>query len=212
MYPKFIKRFFDLIITLLLLILLSPLFLLIAMACCIAFNGKVFFIQPRVGKNEQIFNIIKFISMKPPGKNEAEIIEDSLRLTATGKFLRKLSLDELPQLINVLNGEMSLIGPRPLLIKYLPFYSAAEKIRHSVRPGITGLAQVNGRNSLTWDERLKYDISYVQNLSLSLDLKIFLTTIYYFLAAKNVNVDPRSALPDLDVERSKINGDNEMKL
>lgn len=211
MYKNFIKRVIDLIISLIAVIFLSPLLLVISFACYLSFRGKVFFIQSRVGKNERIFNIIKFITMHPVSINENTLRDESLRMTKTGKILRKFSLDELPQFINILKGDMSLVGPRPLLVKYLPYYNANEKVRHTVLPGITGLAQIKGRNNLSWDLRFNYDIEYVKRISLLLDTKIFIISVYKFINAKDINVNPRSSIPDLDVERSKNDQQNNMK-
>jgi len=201
MYRLYFKRFFDFFYSLILLIILSPLFIFIAFLCIIFFKGKIFFTQKRVGKNEKIFTIVKFISMKPLTEKN---ITDASRTSRFGSILRKSSMDEIPQLLNVLIGDMSLIGPRPLLVKYLPYYSVAEKTRHQVRPGITGLAQINGRNNLSWDHRLQFDIQYVKNLSLDLDLKIFIKTIVVTFSAKNIQADVELNLQDLDVERINL--------
>lgn len=177
MYRNILKSIFDFCISLFLFIFLSPIFLF-----CIAFllfynNGHIFFIQPRPGRNEKIFNIIKFKTMKDLQDIQGNLLSEDLRLTIVGHFLRKTSLDEIPQLINVLKGDMSLIGPRPLLIEYLPLYNEHQKRRHEVRPGITGWAQVNGRNAISWEQKFDYDVWYVDNLSFMLDLKIIYMTI-----------------------------------
>lgn len=203
MYIKFFKRLIDILFSLFLILLLSPVFIIVSILCLLSFKGKIIFAQQRVGKGERIFTIYKFTTMKPLNNIN---VSDTSRLTALGRFLRRTSLDELPQLINILKGDMSLIGPRPLLIKYLPYYYEHEKIRHHVRPGITGLAQINGRNNASWDERLKFDCLYVKNLSLKSDIVIFLKTIPQIFVSKNIQIDPRSSMPDLDEERKKING------
>ncbi|GAA3606993.1 sugar transferase [Flavivirga amylovorans] len=164
-------------------------------------NGSVFFLQKRPGKNEKIFRIIKYKTMNDKKNENGHLLPDCDRLTKFGNILRKTSLDELPQLINVLIGNMSFIGPRPLLIRYLPYYTKFEKKRHSVRPGITGLAQISGRNLLDWDSRLKKDIEYVENLSFLLDLNIFLKTIKKVITSKDVVAIPNSVIEDLDANR-----------
>lgn len=200
MYRNYLKYGLDWVLALLMLLLLSPILIIVGLFCLINFGGKVFFTQTRIGKNEQLFVIYKFITMRPDRDNK---LSDSERLTKAGIFLRKYSLDELPQLINILKGDMSWIGPRPLFEKYLPAYKPSERVRHQVRPGITGLAQINGRNNLSWDERLKLDITYVQTVSFSLDVKILNKTIELFFNPANVVVDPRLIMQDLDVERAK---------
>ena len=151
-------------------------------------NGKPFFYQLRPGKGERIFRIIKFKTMNDRCDANGQLLPDAERLTKIGAFVRKTSLDEIPQLLNVLKGDMSLIGPRPLLVKYLPYYSKREQLRHTVRPGITGLAQVNGRNKLNWDDRLELDAQYVENLSFLLDIKILFRTIINVLLRKDIAV------------------------
>jgi len=199
MYRRFIKRFLDFIISLFGLLLLSPILLLIALLLVIANQGNVFFTQERPGRREKIFRVIKFRSMNNKRDIEGNLLLDSERLTHIGKFIRATSLDELPQLINVLKGNMSLIGPRPLLIRYLPFYSEREKLRHSILPGITGLAQVSGRNTLDWDSKLELDVRYAENITFMGDIKILWATL-----TKVVNRD--GAIPDkkenyFDIER-----------
>ena len=151
-------------------------------------GGKPFFYQLRPGKGERIFKIIKFKTMNDRRDANGQLLPDAERLTKIGTFVRKTSLDEIPQLLNVLKGDMSLIGPRPLLVKYLPYYSKREQLRHTVRPGITGLAQVNGRNKLNWDDRLELDAQYVENLSFLLDIKILFRTIVNVLLRKDIAV------------------------
>jgi len=200
MYRNFIKPGLDFVFALLAIILLAPLLLVISLFCFINFKGHIIFAQQRVGKNERIFTIYKFITMLPEKENN--YASDKHRITKAGTFLRSTSLDELPQLFNILFGQMSWIGPRPLLIKYLPYYTTVEQQRHLVKPGITGLAQINGRNTIDWDTRLQYDITYVKNIRLKTDLQIVLKTIKYILLRRDIVTDPRSALADLDSVRS----------
>lgn len=177
MYKKFFKRFLDFSISLVALVMLSPLIIILIILLVFANKGKPFFFQKRPGKNSKIFTIIKFKTMRDPKKDESELINQEQRITKVGAFIRKTSLDELLQLINVLKGDMSLIGPRPLLIEYLPLYSKEQSRRHMVKPGITGWAQVNGRTALSWKERFIHDVWYVDNLSFMNDLRILLKTI-----------------------------------
>lgn len=201
MYRTLFKRSFDFILSLFGLIILSPLILVIFIILFFANDGKPLFYQERPGKNEKIFKIIKFKTMNDRKDEKGNLLPDSDRLTKTGAIVRKTSLDELLQLINVLKGEMSFVGPRPLLIRYLPFYTSEEKKRHLVRPGITGLAQVSGRNILNWDERLTKDIEYVENISFKLDVKILFQTLINVIKSKDIVVDPSSGFPDLDIAR-----------
>lgn len=201
MYKSFFKRIFDILFSLSLLIALSPILIIVAISLYIANNGSVFFYQQRPGKDEKIFRIMKFKTMNDAVDANGKLLSDSDRLTKTGRFVRKTSLDEIPQLINILKGDMSLIGPRPLLQKYLPFYTEEERKRHTVLPGITGFAQISGRNLLDWDERLRKDCEYVENVSFSMDVKIFFTTIKKVLQSKDNISDPRSVMLDLDESR-----------
>jgi undecaprenyl phosphate N,N'-diacetylbacillosamine 1-phosphate transferase len=166
-------------------------------------NGKPFFVQKRPGKNERIFSIIKFKSMNDRKDADGNLLPDRQRLTKVGAFVRKTSLDEIPQLINVLKGDMSLIGPRPLLVSYLPFYTEREKLRHTVRPGITGLAQISGRNNLNWDERLELDAQYVENICFAVDIKILTKTIKGVVSRKDVLTIPGDKFTTLDKFRKK---------
>lgn len=198
----FFKRVIDLFVSITLLVLTFPLILMVTILLAVVNRGNPFFTQKRPGKDEKIFEIIKFRTMTNEKDVNGVLLPDKDRLTRIGRLVRKLSIDELPQLLNVVKGEMSLIGPRPLLVKYLPYYRDDEKIRHNVRPGITGYAQVKGRNALGWDERLRLDQYYVKNLSFQLDLNIVLMTLYAVFSSKDVVEDPRSVMNDLDVERS----------
>jgi lipopolysaccharide/colanic/teichoic acid biosynthesis glycosyltransferase len=187
MYKSLFKRFFDLIISLGVLILLSPVLFLITVLLFFMNAGKPFFFQERPGKNARIFKVVKFKTMNDRKDKAGKLLPDNQRLTSVGKFVRSTSLDELPQLINVLIGQMSLIGPRPLLTRYLPLYSSIQMRRHEVKPGITGWAQVNGRNAISWEEKFQYDVWYVDNLSFIVDLKIILMTIKKVLRREGIN-------------------------
>lgn len=198
-YKKFLKRIIDFVFAIIALILLFPMLLIIGIICAILYKGTIFFKQDRAGINETTFAIYKFITMRPVNKNIE--VSDTLRLTKFGTTLRKYSIDELPQIINILRGDMSWIGPRPLFVSYLPYYREYEKTRHTVKPGITGLAQINGRNALSWDSRLAYDVKYVKNISFRNDCAIFLKTIRLLLTKHNEIVDPRSLMADLNIHR-----------
>ena len=187
MYKKYFKRLFDLIGALIGLLLLSPLLLITTVGLFFANEGKPFFFQVRPGKKGQLFKIIKFKTMNEKRDQEGNLLPDSERLTKTGRFVRSTSLDEIPQLINVLKGEMSLIGPRPLLPQYLPLYSSLQNRRHDVKPGITGWAQVNGRNAISWHQKFDYDVWYVDHLSFLLDMKIILFTIKKVVKSTDIN-------------------------
>jgi undecaprenyl phosphate N,N'-diacetylbacillosamine 1-phosphate transferase len=177
MYRRFIKKIVDFVISLLAFVTLLPLFFLMICILAVVNRGSVFFTQLRPGLNGKIFRLIKFKTMNDRRDSNGELLPDALRLTTTGAVVRRLSLDELPQLINVLKGDMAIIGPRPLLVDYLPLYNVEQSRRHKVRPGITGWAQVNGRNSISWEERFKLDVWYVDNLTIILDIKIIVNTI-----------------------------------
>lgn len=207
MYKNYIKRLFDFIIALVALILLSPIFIVVMIGLYFANQGKPFFFQARPGLNEKIFNIIKFKSMSDTKDSNGVLLSDAERLTTIGAFVRKTSLDEIPQLINVLKGDMSLIGPRPMLPEYLPLYTQKHKKRHNVRPGITGLAQVKGRNTMKFSERFDNDVFYVENLSFLLDLKIILLTVksVLFKSSTIVNGQTVDDVDDLGISRDLSN-------
>ncbi|VXC30739.1 Undecaprenyl phosphate N,N'-diacetylbacillosamine 1-phosphate transferase [Flavobacterium sp. 9AF] len=177
MYKNFFKRTIDFSFSLLGFIFLSPVFIIITISLFFANQGKPFFFQKRPGKNEKIFQIIKFKTMNDKKDANGNLLSDQERLTKIGLFVRKTSLDEIPQLLNVIIGDMSLIGPRPLLVQYLPLYNDFQKQRHLIRPGITGWAQINGRNAISWNQKFEYDVWYVKNYSFLLDLKIVFLTI-----------------------------------
>ena len=187
MYLQIFKPLFDRLAALIGLLLASPIILGAVVALLIANRGNIWFLQPRPGKGGKIFKVIKFKTMTDERDANGDLLPDDRRLTATGKFVRKTSLDELPQLVNVLKGDMSLIGPRPLLVEYLPLYSAEQSRRHDVRPGITGWAQVNGRNAISWKQKFAYDVWYVDNLSFALDLKIVFLTIRKVFKAEGIS-------------------------
>lgn len=187
MYKNIVKPIGDFIASLIGLVLLSPLFLLITVFLFIANNGKPFFFQSRPGKNGKIFSIVKFKTMTDKKDAEGKLLPDAHRLTLVGKFVRKTSLDEIPQLLNVLKGDMSLIGPRPLLTHYLHMYNEFQNRRHEIKPGITGWAQVNGRNAISWDKKFEYDVWYVDNVSLLLDIKILFKTILKVFKSDGIN-------------------------
>lgn len=187
LYHNFFKRFLDLIVSLVAFSLLLPLFIIVTLLLYIANQGKPFFVQPRPGKNGRIFRLVKFKTMNDRKDAAGNLLSDAERLTAVGKFIRKTSLDEIPQLINVIKGEMSLIGPRPLLVEYLPLYNDTQKRRHEVRPGITGWAQVNGRNAIGWKEKFELDVWYVDNMSLLLDCKIIIFTMMKVVKSEGVS-------------------------
>ena len=192
MYRKFFKRFFDIVLSGCALIVLSPVLLVVAILVRTKLGSPVIFCQERPGKDEKIFKMYKFRSMTDERDENGELLPDDVRLTSFGKKLRATSLDELPELWNILKGDMSIVGPRPLLVKYLPYYTENERHRHDVRPGLTGLAQINGRNAIAnWERRFSYDVEYVERISFILDVKIILETVESVVRAKDV------ALPGL---------------
>ena len=189
MYKTVFKRVFDFLAALLGLVLLSPVFFIVTIGLYFANQGKPFFFQSRPGKNGVIFKIIKFKTMNDKKDKAGNLLSDGERLTKIGTFVRKTSLDEIPQLLNVLKGDMSLIGPRPLLPQYLPLYNEFQSRRHEVRPGITGWAQVNGRNAISWDQKFEYDVWYVEHISFALDIKIFFLTLKKVFIREGINME-----------------------
>lgn len=186
-YKRFIKRPMDIVLSLLAIIILSPVLLIVALLVRVKLGSPVIFKQKRPGLNEKIFKLYKFRTMTDEKDENGELQPNHIRLTKLGRILRATSLDELPELFNILKGDMSIIGPRPLLIEYLPLYNEKQKHRHDVRPGLSGLAQVNGRNAISWDEKFDYDIEYVENLTFLLDLKIILKTFFKVLKREGIN-------------------------
>ena len=189
MYRKYIKRLLDIVISLVALVVLSPVLLVLAILVRCKLGAPVIFHQERPGYHEKIFKLCKFRTMTDERDEEGNLLPDSVRLTKFGRILRATSLDELPELWNILKGDMSIIGPRPLLISYLPYYTEEERLRHTVRPGLTGLAQVSGRNLLDWDKRFATDVTYVKNLTFAMDVKIFFLTIKKVFVREDIEVD-----------------------
>lgn len=189
MYKYFFKRILDFLASFFGIIILSPIFIIVCIGLYIANDGKPFFFQARPGKGGKIFKIIKFKTMNDKKDTKGNLLPDADRLTPIGSFVRKTSLDEIPQLINVLKGDMSLIGPRPLLIQYLTLYTATQSRRHEVRPGITGWAQVNGRNAISWEKKFELDVWYVDHISLATDLKVFFTTFKKVFKREGISAD-----------------------
>lgn len=198
MYKNYLKRVVDFTMALVALIFLSPIFIIITIGLFFANQGHPFFLQSRPGKRERIFTIVKFKTMNDKKDDAGNLLSDAERLTKIGAFVRKTSLDEIPQLINVLKGDMSLIGPRPLLTSYLPLYNEFQKRRHDVRPGITGWAQINGRNAISWKEKFEFDVFYVENVSFLLDLKIILTTVINVIQSKDINQADHATISKFD--------------
>jgi UDP-galactose phosphate transferase len=196
LYSKLIKRFMDFLIAALSIIIFSPLLIILAILVRVKLGGPVIFKQERPGLNGKVFKLYKFRTMTDAKDENGNLLDDEYRLTSFGKKLRSTSLDELPELYNILKGDMSIVGPRPLLVKYLPLYNDEQKRRHDVRPGLTGLAQVSGRNAITWTEKFNKDIEYVDNVSLRLDISIFFKTIYCVLKKEGINSDSAATMED----------------
>jgi len=217
MYAKFFKRLFDIIISAVALTVLSPVLLILTAVGAIAMRGNPFFVQVRPGRNERLFKLIKFRTMSYGRSGDGQLLCDDARVTRYGRFLRSTSLDELPELINIFIGEMSIVGPRPLLVEYLPYYTEEERHRHDMRPGLTGLAQVNGRNAISsWEERFAYDLKYIRECSLWLDIKILFLTVYKVFRRSDIQVgseikagrldDARRAKAEEGAENEKLEG------
>ena len=187
MYRKYIKRLLDIILSLSAIIILSPVYIIVAILVRIKLGSPVLFKQDRPGLNENVFRMYKFRTMTDEKDLSGVLLPDEVRLTSFGKLLRSTSLDELPELFNILKGEMSIVGPRPLLVKYLPLYNEEQKHRHDVRPGLTGLAQVNGRNTITWEDKFKYDVEYTENITFVSDMKIILQTVLKVINRDGIN-------------------------
>ncbi|MCK0159316.1 sugar transferase [Allomuricauda sp. F6463D] len=203
LYKNYLKRFLDFTASVIGFLLLSPIFILVTIILWIDFKGTPFFFQERPGKDEKIFKIIKFKSMNNKKDADGNLLSNRERITKLGMFVRRYSLDEIPQLLNVIKGDMSLIGPRPLVVLYLPYYNETERKRHSVRPGITGLAQVKGRNNLVWEDRFALDVEYVENLSFTFDVKILYWTIKKIFSKSEVAVDQDEFLDWFNIYRQK---------
>ena len=201
MYKKFFKRFFDIVLSLIAIIILSPVYLIISVLVLIFMGWPILFKQPRPNKNEKIFNMYKFRTMTNKKDKDGNLLPDNQRLPKFGRFLRKTSLDELPEMFCILTGTMSFIGPRPLLVEYLPYYTKEEHHRHDVRPGLTGLAQANGRNLVNWDDRFKLDLEYVNNVSLKMDLSVIIKTISIVLKREGITDGKTETMTFLNEER-----------
>ena len=197
MYRKFFKRFFDVLLSGCALIVLSPVLLIVAVLVRTKLGSPVIFCQERPGKNEKIFRMYKFRSMTDARDENGELLPDEVRLTRLGRILRSTSLDELPELWNILKGDMSIVGPRPLLVKYLPLYNEEQRHRHDVRPGLTGLAQVNGRNAITWEDRFAYDVRYVSRITAWGDLKILFQTVYRVARREGISSGSSATMEEL---------------
>ncbi len=196
MYRRYIKRILDIVISLCGIIVLSPVYLILAVLVRIKLGTPVIFKQERPGKGEKIFYLYKFRSMDNRCNEKGELLPDEARLTPFGKKLRSTSLDELPELFNILRGDMSLIGPRPLLVRYLPRYNERQRHRHDVRPGLTGLAQINGRNAITWERKFEYDVEYVEHLTFGMDVRIFFGTVRAVLKHEGINSETSATMEE----------------
>lgn len=205
MYQKYIKRLLDIILSLIAIIITLPIFLITGILVLIFLGKPVIFRQKRPGKKEKIFTMYKFRTMSNKKDKDGNLLPDELRLTKLGKFLRKTSLDEIPEFINILKGDMSFVGPRPLLVEYLPYYTEEEHHRHDVRPGLTGSAQISGRNLLNWDDKFRKDLEYVKNVTFIKDFKIVLKTFYTVIKREGINNQNSATMISLDSERKKAN-------
>lgn len=203
MYKLVFKRILDIALASIAAVMLFPVFIIVYVILMFVNNGKPLFLQPRPGKNERVFKILKFKTMTDKTDDNGNLLPNELRMTRFGSFLRRSSLDEIPQLINVLKGDMSLVGPRPLRVRYLPYYTKEESIRHTVKPGVTGLAQVSGRNSLSWDDKLAIDIKYVKSLSLVADVSILIKTVIKVFANNSSDIELGSTTLNFDEYRIK---------
>ena len=203
MYAKYFKRILDFLLSFIAIIILSPLLLIIAILVRIKLGSPVLFKQERPGKDEKIFTLYKFRTMTDKKDENGMLLPDEERLTKFGKVLRSTSLDELPELFNILKGDMAIVGPRPLLVKYLPYYTEEERHRHDIRPGLTGLAQIHGRNTTKWKDRFKYDVHYVNSITFLGDIKIVIETVMKVIKKQDILVGNEQILLDLDEERKK---------
>lgn len=205
MYRKYIKRLLDIILSLIAIIILLPIYAIISILVLIFMGWPILFKQPRPGKNEKIFNMYKFRTMTNKRDKNGNLLPDKERLNKFGKLLRSTSLDELPELFCILTGKMSIVGPRPLVVEYLPYYNEREKHRHDVLPGLTGLAQISGRNTLQWEERFEYDLEYIKNISFKNDMKIIFKTIKKVLKKDNIVIRGTSKTKDFNIYRGEQN-------
>ena len=203
-YAKYIKRAMDCFLSFCAIVVLSPIMIVLTVVGAIAMKGNPFFTQLRPGKNEKIFRLIKFRTMSCQTDSDGNLLPDDKRLTKYGKFLRSTSLDELPELINILKGDMAIVGPRPLLVKYLPLYSERQRHRHDVRPGLTGLAQVHGRNAIDWEEKFELDLDYIKNISAIEDIKIILETVKAVLIRKGISSNTSQTMEEFKGEPTKV--------
>lgn len=203
MYRSFFKRVFDFILSLTAIIILSPVLLLLIVIGALRMGGNPFFTQDRPGKDGKVFKLVKFKSMNNKRDERGELLPDEKRLTSYGQFIRNTSLDELPELINILKGDMAVVGPRPLLVRYLTRYSKTQARRHEVRPGLTGLAQVNGRNAISWEEKFRYDVEYVDNLCLMLDIKIILMTVLKVVKRDGISSENSATMEEFMGQQGK---------
>ena len=207
-YEKFIKRFLDFVLSLVGLLVLSPVMLITALLVRVKLGSPVLFKQPRPGRNEKVFNLYKFRTMTDEKDADGNLLPDEDRLTGFGKKLRSTSIDELPELINIIKGDMAIVGPRPLLVRYLPRYNEHQKRRHEVRPGFTGLAQVNGRNSISWEEKFDWDVKYVDNITFLEDLKILFATVGVVLGHKGISSGTSATMEEFMGSESSDASDN----
>jgi hypothetical protein len=203
MYRSFFKRVFDFILSLTAIIILSPVLLLLTVIGAFLMGGNPFFTQDRPGKDGKVFKLFKFKSMNNKRDERGELLPDERRLTSYGQFIRNTSFDELPELINILKGDMAIVGPRPLLVRYLTRYNKTQARRHEVRPGLTGLAQVNGRNAISWEEKFRYDVEYVDNLSLMLDIKIILMTVLKVVKRDGISSENSATMEEFMGQQGK---------
>lgn len=203
MYRSFFKRIFDFILSLTAIIILSPVLLLLTVIGAFLMGGNPFFTQDRPGKDGKVFKLFKFKSMNNKRDERGELLPDEKRLTSYGQFIRNTSFDELPELINILKGDMAIVGPRPLLVRYLTRYSKTQARRHEVRPGLTGLAQVNGRNAISWEEKFRYDVEYVDNLCLILDIKIILMTVLKVVKRDGISSENSATMEEFMGQQGK---------
>ena len=203
-YEKYIKRILDFTLSLIALICLSPILLIVAILVRVKLGSPIIFKQQRPGKNEKIFTLYKFRTMTDEKDEQGNLLADEKRLTKFGKFLRSTSLDELPELWNILKGEMAIVGPRPLAIQYLPYYNEKERHRHDIRPGLTGLAQINGRNMIEWEKRFEFDIIYIETITLKNDIIIILKTIEKVIKKQDITIRGKGENIDFDIYRKKM--------